>query len=470
MLRKIHIISILILIITAASICSFAAEGEPFCLYNSEIVTSNENATYIQGEVADAKGQTIVVKNVRGVVAEKKVPDIGGKYVFRIKLPKSVIRKSKITSFAVNAIDANDEKVWTSCVRVEYKARKDQDIDLKEKEVELKFPGDDKAVEAASSAGLDLSYSSSDEDVVKVDEKGNIEPVGEGTAEVKVNQSNDPEYKDVTKSIKVSVKEVPHYTVRFHLGRNAADLAKDEEGNSEAAESSDDDTVIEQQIAVGDSAELQATADAKGDYEFLGWASSETGYPAYGNADEVTDLAGDGETVDLYAVWHGERAQEAVDWAIALAADNRYGYGQGTFKCNICGLMPKKQYTCMPFLAAAYAHGPRDPIMLAGGKHVINLNNKNFSGELGQIWEKVGLCKNLSIEDLEPGDVIIKWSDHNNSGHAWMYAGGDQIVEAVPAKSYANQIAVKSGAAAKLRRYGRSEGTPSKNYVMRYKY
>ena len=32
------------------------------------------------------------------------------------------------------------------------------------------------------------------------------------------------------------------------------------------------------------------------------------------------------------------------------------------------------------------------------------------------------------------------------------------------------QIAVKNGAAAKLRRYGSSEGTPSKNYVMRYKY
>ena len=84
-----------------------------------------------------------------------------------------------------------------------------------------------------------------------------------------------------------------------------------------------------------------------------------------------------------------------------------------------------------------------------------------------------GAKRNISVElleDLEPGDVIIKWSDHNNSGHAWMYAGGDQIVEAVPAKSYANQIAVKSGAAAKLRRYGRSEGTPSKNYVMRYRY
>ena len=49
-----------------------------------------------------------------------------------------------------------------------------------------------------------------------------------------------------------------------------------------------------------------------------------------------------------------------------------------------------------------------------------------------------GAKRNISVElleDLEPGDVIIKWSDHNNSGHAWMYAGGDQIVEAVPAKS-----------------------------------
>jgi len=119
----------------------------------------------------------------------------------------------------------------------------------------------------------------------------------------------------------------------------------------------------------------------------------------------------------------------------------------------------------MPFLAAAYAHGPEDPIMLSGGRHVINLHDGNFSGELGQIWEKVGTCRELTIDDLRPGDVVIKWSAGNNSGHAWMYGGDDKVIEAVP-----SNIHVVDGAARKLKSYRNEGGTPSKNYVMRYKY
>lgn len=99
------------------------------------------------------------------------------------------------------------------------------------------------------------------------------------------------------------------------------------------------------------------------------------------------------------------------------------------------------------------------------GFHFMHLNDKNFKGKLGDAWFKIGLCKDLSIEDLQPGDVIIKWSDNDASGHAWMYGGGDTIIEAVP-----SDIRVLStGAAAKLRNYGRKEGKPKKNYVMRFR-
>ena len=491
MLRKFHIFSILIIISFALALQPLAADEADFRLYNSTTTTNNLDGTFIQGDVAKAIGQKIVVTCASGTVAEKTLPNTGEKYVFRIKIPKDSININGVTSYAVTAMNTKNEVSRVSFVRVRYKARKEQEIKLKDEEYKVDLPGDTVTIDAESSAGLDLKYESSDEEVVKVDNEGNIEPVSEGTAEITVNQLNDSEYEDASKTVKVSVKERPHYTVRLHLGKDATVDTEDtdeanetdasteqqdvyiseDENNSTDADSNEDrsdpdDTVVEQKIAVGDKTELMAADEKKGDYEFLGWATSATGYPVYENEEEVQDLAEEDETVDLYAVWHGERAQAAIEWASMIAADNSFTYGQGTFKCYVCGTAPRKKYTCMPFLAAAYAHGAKDPIMLSGGRHVINLHDGNFKGELGQIWEKVGLCKNLTIDDLEPGDVIIKWSAGNNSGHAWMYGGGDTIIEAVPSDIHV----LTSGAAAKLRRYGTSEGTPSKNYVMRYRF
>lgn len=175
--------------------------------------------------------------------------------------------------------------------------------------------------------------------------------------------------------------------------------------------------------------------------------------------------------------------QAAVDWGIKIAADNSYTYGQGTFYCNVCGKTPKKQWTCMPFVGACYAHGAKDPVMLAGGRHVVHTHDGNFSGELGKLWTKVGLCKDLTVDDLEVGDVLIWWSSSNGGsdndpGHACIYAGDDRILESTSAGSSADQIHLTgSGVASKrLRSYGsdnsRDPETGEKkkylNYVMRY--
>lgn len=154
----------------------------------------------------------------------------------------------------------------------------------------------------------------------------------------------------------------------------------------------------------------------------------------------------------------------ALAWARKIAADDSWTYGHGSFKCCICNNMKIKKFTCMPFVAAAYAHGGGDPIMMGNGKHVINLHDGNFQGNLGKIWKKVGLCKNLTISDLRPGDVVIKWSSNNESGHAWMYGGGNDVIEATSGAG----IRVKSDAAQRLKRYGTKDGNTSKNYVMRY--
>lgn len=163
----------------------------------------------------------------------------------------------------------------------------------------------------------------------------------------------------------------------------------------------------------------------------------------------------------------------AINWAVAIANNNGFTYGKGYggfFTCCICAGKYSKpedaKFTCMPFLAAAYAHGTGDSSLMNNGRHVMNLNDDNFKGTLGNAWFKVGLCRDLDIKDLQPGDVIIKWCPKNENGHAWMYGGGDSIVEAVPA----DIRVLTKGAAKKLKSYGTSEGTPSKNYVMRYRH
>ena len=173
-----------------------------------------------------------------------------------------------------------------------------------------------------------------------------------------------------------------------------------------------------------------------------------------------------------FEVKPSNKPKEAIRWASAIASNNKYTYGKGYggyFTCPVCAKKTASkadtQFTCMPFLAAAYAHGTNNQKLINNGRHIMNLNNDNFKGSLGEAWFKVGLCKDLKIEDLQPGDVIIKWSDNNDSGHAWMYGGGDSIIEAVPS----DVRRLNTGAAAKLRRYGHSEGIPSKNYVMRYR-
>ena len=177
-----------------------------------------------------------------------------------------------------------------------------------------------------------------------------------------------------------------------------------------------------------------------------------------------------------FTVNPSNKPKQAIKWATKIANDDTYTYGKGYggyFTCCVCADKTTKkkdaQFTCMPFLAAAFAHGTKHPALMNNGRHVMNLHDGNFKGGLGDAWFKLGLCKDLTIKDLQPGDVIIKWSATNDSGHAWMYGGGDLVIEATPAKKNADDISVKNGAAERLYRYGHSSGQTSKNYVMRFR-
>ena len=179
-----------------------------------------------------------------------------------------------------------------------------------------------------------------------------------------------------------------------------------------------------------------------------------------------------------FKVISSSKAQDAVNWAIQIASDDSFTYGKkpetSKVGCYFCGTNQKrkpkgyeKTYVCMTFVHAAYAHGAGDPEMLKDcqkGSHCVSLTDTNFTRYT--CWEKIGNCKDLTISDLKPGDVLVKWSSNNdNTGHMCMYVGGDNLVEATGRGWSADSIAVRGGAAARLR----SLGSNSKNYVMRYR-
>ena len=166
-------------------------------------------------------------------------------------------------------------------------------------------------------------------------------------------------------------------------------------------------------------------------------------------------------------------AQAAIAWATKIANDDSYTYGKGYggyFTCCVCAECTKasdKKFTCMPFLAAAYAHGSNDPYLMKNGKHKMYLTDENFEGKLGKYWYKVGKCKDLEFADLQPGDCVVKYASNNSSGHVWMYGGEDKVIEAVP-----SDIRVVNGAKKKFKSYKNGEsktGQGDLNYVMRFK-
>ena len=184
-----------------------------------------------------------------------------------------------------------------------------------------------------------------------------------------------------------------------------------------------------------------------------------------------------------FKVRPSNKPQAAVDWAVNIANDDTFNYGEkpiaNAIGCYFCGTNEKKvknsggderyakTYVCMTFVGAAYAHGAGDPDILKAcqrGKMTLYETNDNFTKF--SCWMKIGACKDLTIKDLMPGDVVIDWSDHNdNNGHAFIYIGNNNLVEASGGGWGANSIGVKTGTAAtRLARLG----SDSRNYVMRY--
>ena len=74
--------------------------------------------------------------------------------------------------------------------------------------------------------------------------------------------------------------------------------------------------------------------------------------------------------------------QKSIEWARNIAADDRFTYGKGYgdyYDCPVCHGSTKKselKYTCNPFVAAAFAHGTGDPLLMNHGNHKVRTSWK----------------------------------------------------------------------------------------------
>lgn len=180
-----------------------------------------------------------------------------------------------------------------------------------------------------------------------------------------------------------------------------------------------------------------------------------------------------------FTVNPSNKPQAAVNWARNIANDNSFTYGAKPYchdlGCYFCGtnqkIKPKgyeKTYVCLTFVGAAYAHGAKDPEILARcqkGQLTVSSNNANFT--MVSCWMKLGAMRDVPFEDLQPGDVLVDYSEDNGHGHVWMYVSGDTYVDAGYAGWGADTIAVRSGARSYYNECAREDKA---NYVMRYRY
>ena len=459
--KKIMITIIICIIIVASTAFVFAEGGQSLHVDNINIVTNDKDATFINGSVDKACGQTIVVKSFFRKITEKTMPNTGESASFRIKVPASAIGTDRVTVFKVFE-DNSDANAPNNKERVEisYIEKKNQEIKVDREEYKMTFPGLDDSIAAKASSGEQLIYSSDNSKVVEVDSRGKLVSKGEGDATITIKQIGNNEYDMAEKVVKVSVEAIDAYTVTYHS-------------------SDDENKTIRQIINTGTTESLQENAFENGDHEFLGWARSDDGLVEFEDGEEIDSLAELGENVDLYAVWTGDGARAAVAWAIRTANDDSFAYGTGdachSAGCYYCGTNRRnkprgyeKTYVCLTFVEAAYAHGTEDPELLAecqAGRRCMAVNDSNFTRY--SCWEKVGYTRNLTVDDLEPGDVICYYNAGGyDNGHMEMYAGNGAIVDSRYEGWGADTLALRPGTAASELRAATSHS--SNSYVMRY--
>lgn len=212
----------------------------------------------------------------------------------------------------------------------------------------------------------------------------------------------------------------------------------------------------------------------------------------YGFGDDITSPTSTANfAVTEEPLSSRQAAENAVKWAIDIANDDSFNYGQkgsngpgyaNRCGCYFCGTNDKKvklsgddryykTWPCMPFITAAYAHGAGDPEVLKTCQSCRTLETNDNNWHNYDCFEFVGRMSELSVSDLQVGDVLVHYDEHNGGskkgGHMSMYAGNGNIVDSSGGGWAASSIALREGKAESYLR-GKWNAEPSKNYVMRY--
>jgi len=125
-------------------------------------------------------------------------------------------------------------------------------------------------------------------------------------------------------------------------------------------------------------------------------------------SNSVQDLA-TGKTVSGGSA--NSAIQSAIDWAIAVAADDSHGYSQETRYGN-------PNYDCSSLVISAY-EAAGIPVQEAGAGYTGNMRSAFTS--VGFEW----IPGNPNVDDLQPGDVLL-----NENSHTEMYVGDGMNVGA----------------------------------------
>lgn len=116
------------------------------------------------------------------------------------------------------------------------------------------------------------------------------------------------------------------------------------------------------------------------------------------------------ENVKGYHPTSGKVTEDAMEWAKKIAADDDYGYSQASRWGET------KQYDCSSFVIAAYKE--------AG----IDTGGASYTGNMRSEMTKHGfqwIPGNPSLEDLEPGDIVL-----DEDAHTEMYIGDGKLIGA----------------------------------------
>lgn len=203
---------------------------------------------------------------------------------------------------------------------------------------------------------------------------------------------------------------------------------------------------------------LTANAFKRAGYKFIGWAVKsdkskiilapyQIGVVTYKNKATVKDL-GD---VTLYAVWYGNGAQAACDWAVRIASDDSFSYGKKPYAskcgCYFCKTNDKKKaaakkaeyysgdkwdktYVCSTLVNAAYAHGANNSTFLKPEKKGGIYISGSCSATANKKKSALGYLGKPKIADLQAGDILVKDGKHTS-----MYIGDKRFVEATSSNS-----------------------------------